>query len=92
MIIPEKEKLKNGRVYILYPLYSSSSIITNITESGRGQGALNITGYLTDLLDCSVVARYNARTKSEGTVDPRCNLNKFFVRLRCKSTYLYLFR
>ena len=34
----------------------------------KGQGVLNITGYSTDLLDCSVVARYNARTKSEGTV------------------------
>ena len=47
---------------------SSSSIISKITESGRVQGALNITGYSTELLDCSVVARYNVCTKSEGTV------------------------
>ena len=33
----------------------SSSIFTNVTASGRGQGALNITGYSTELLDCLVV-------------------------------------
>ena len=32
-----------------------SSSLTNIIESARGQGALNIMGYTTDFLDYSVV-------------------------------------
>ena len=56
-------------VRALYRAITVALAFKPISPSPVGvRGALNITGYSTDLMDCSVVARYNARTKSEGTV------------------------
>ena len=61
-------------VRILYKVALAFLPIT-LSESDWGQGALNITGYSTDLFDCLVVASRARRP----WFDPHCNQPKYFV-------------